>query len=541
MNPKWYFLLVIVVILAAASFACTLTRASAPTPFIFPVPNLTLTALFYPTFLPPTRTPLPLIVQTNTPIANNSTNEPSGEISQTPTQMPPTATKTDRPTESYVGPQERKGPSVVAVYMDQAPTIDGTFDEWIFDRYDISSVVAGKSQWSSNPDLSGNLMIGWNEKFLFIAARVKDDIYKQNASGENLFKGDSLELLLDTIVSGDFYQKSLSGDDYQLGISPGSPQPGKNPEAYLWYPQSRAGEKKQVKIGAMAAGDGYRVEAQIPWDMFDVKASVGKHFGFAFSISDNDKSGENIQQSMVSNDASRILNNPTTWGDLTLAGGPTSKKRSGTSISASYMNTPPTIDGDFGDWSLSPISVKNVVYGKSNWDGANDLSGSVMVGWDDDNLYLGAKVRDEKYVQNTTGENLFKGDSLEILLDKDLIPDFSSTDLDSDDYQLGISPGSPTMGDHPQAYLWYPSSKAGKRSQVIIAAIPVADGYQVEVAIPWSVFGMTPNQGHHYGFSISISDNDNINKDVQQSMVSNVWSRVLTDPTTWGDLILIKH
>jgi hypothetical protein len=243
---------------------------------------------------------------------------------------------------------------------------------------------------------------------------------------------------------------------------------------------------------------------------------------------------------MVSNDVLRILNDTTTWGGLTLAGGPTSKKRSGPSISASYLNSAPAIDGDLGDWSLSPVTVKNVVYGKNNWEGLSDLSGAVMLGWDNDNLYIGVKVKDDQYVQNASGVNLFKGDSLELLLDKDLVGDFSSTILNSDDFQLGISPGSPTAGDHPQAYLWYPNSKAGKQSQVIIAAKLVANGYQVEAAIPWSIFGISPAHGQHFGFSFSISDNDNINKDVQQSMVSNILIRILTDPSTWGDLTLIK-
>lgn len=535
-----YLLFVILFLLVAAIVACNLPRVAAPTPFIFPTPNLTLTALFYPTSLPPTRTSLPLIMQTVTPNVAISTNVAKPSASPTPTKIPPTPTKTKKPTESYVGPEERKEPSVVAVYMDQAPTIDGIFDEWIFDKYDVSNVIAGKSQWSSYSDLSGNFMIGWDEDFLFIAARVKDDKYKQNATGENLYKGDSLEILIDTIVSDDFHQKSLNGDDYQLGLSPGSPQPGTNPEAYLWYPKSKAGEEGDVKIKAMSTDDGYRVEAKIPWDLFSVKPKVGKHFGFAFSISDNDKSGENIQQTMVSNDASRILDDPTTWGDLTLAGGPTSKKRSAPSINASYLSSTPDIDGNLGDWSLSPIMVKNVVYGKDNWDGLNDLSGSVMLGWDDDNLYLGVKVKDNQYAQNASGANLFKGDSLEILLDEDLVGDFSSTILNTDDFQLGISPGSPTVGDNPQAFLWYPSSKTGKRSQVIIAAIPIAGGYQVEAAIPWSIFSITPVHGQHFGFSFSISDNDNISKDIQQSMVSNVGTRVLTNPTSWGELTLIK-
>jgi len=67
-------------------------------------------------------------------------------------------------------------------------------------------------------------------------------------------------------------------------------------------------------------GDGiYRVEARIPWSVFNVTPSNGKHFGFALSVSDNDNSGWNEQQSMVSSAGNRHLTQPMTWGELMLA------------------------------------------------------------------------------------------------------------------------------------------------------------------------------------------------------------------------------
>ena len=64
--------------------------------------------------------------------------------------------------------------------------------------------------------------------------------------------------------------------------------------------------------------------------------------------------------------------------------------------------------------------------------------------------------------------------------------------------------------------------------------------YRVEAAIPWNVFELSPVNGTHYGFCMSVSDNDNPGENAQQSMVSNVATRHLTDPTTWGDLQLVK-
>lgn len=209
-------------------------------------------------------------------------------------------------------------------------------------------------------------------------------------------------------------------------------------------------------------------------------------------------------------------------------------------MNALYFSTPPNIDGRLGDWNQDRYPVENIVFGKSNYTGSEDLSGRAMIGWDDKNLYLGIRVIDDKYVQNAKGANMFKGDSLDILLDSDVPSDFYQGALNGDDYQLGISPGSPTPNDNPEAYLWFPKSIEGKREAVDIAARTREDGYIVEAAIPWSVFDISPKTGDHFGFVFSISDNDNTSSNVQQSMVSYVPIRTLTDPTTWGDLTLVK-
>jgi hypothetical protein len=78
------------------------------------------------------------------------------------------------------------------------------------------------------------------------------------------------------------------------------------------------------------------------------------------------------------------------------------------------------------------------------------------------------------------------------------------------------------------------------RSGVVIAAQrnETEQVTRYEVAIPWSVFEVKPKSGQHFGFVLSVSDNDNLSQNVQQKMVSNVKTRILTDPTTWGDLTL---
>ena len=209
------------------------------------------------------------------------------------------------------------------------------------------------------------------------------------------------------------------------------------------------------------------------------------------------------------------------------------------SIDASSLSTPPTIDGSWGEWTTTQYPLKNVVFGKGNWSGTSDLQASYRVGWDSHYLYLAVKVFDDAYVQNATGANLYKGDSIEVLLSTSPNADSSSLGLTAADYQIGISPGRPSIGQNMEAYLWYPQAKAGSLSNVAIGAVTMNGGYRIEFAIPWSVFGISPVKGQVLGFTVSVSDNDNKTQDVQQTLISSAPHRELNDPTTWG-LVTLK-
>lgn len=315
--------------------ACNMPGFTQPTP-LSPSPNLTLTAIFAQLdtpVSPPSDTPVampeatatltqapteaPTLAPTEPPTSTPTTAPPS------PTPIPPTATtKPTSTTVSYVGPSARSRSPVVAYYLQREPTIDGVFDEWSLDRYDVSSVVFGGANHGNASDLSASLMLGWDDNNLYIAARVRDDRYVQIAKGAKLYRGDGIEILLDTNVSRDYYLDELDKDDYQLGVSAGLNSPGNDMESYLWYPAAKAGSYQIVKMAATQTDSGYRIEVKVPWSLFGIRPDVGQHYGFAFSVSDNDRSGESVQQSMVSNVATRTLTDPTTWGDLRLAGRP---------------------------------------------------------------------------------------------------------------------------------------------------------------------------------------------------------------------------
>ena len=334
LNMRFVFMgLVVISVLSG----CTLPGFSTPTPFSFPTPDQTMTALFEPTQA------VPATSAAEDPDEEEATFTPevipTDTLEITPTEEDGEETPEPTPTEdlepSYEGPAIRSGPSVTATYIDYPIGIDGDLYEWKTPiQKVINYVVYGSANWTDELDCSGTVVAAWDEDYLYIGVRVKDNKYVQEAIKEQIYLGDSIEILFDRYVSADYYLQAMTADDYQIGVSPGrygiqtcyivngklstgcTPEP---PQAYMWFPKTEAGKKTKIKVGALESGKGYQVEFKIPWELLGVaNPQSGDHYGFAISISDNDKADKLLQQTVVSNVSTRYFADPTTWGDLYL-------------------------------------------------------------------------------------------------------------------------------------------------------------------------------------------------------------------------------
>lgn len=206
---------------------------------------------------------------------------------------------------------------------------------------------------------------------------------------------------------------------------------------------------------------------------------------------------------------------------------------------APVLEPPPGVNGDLAEWTFLVYPVGEANFGRENWQGANDLSALWNIAWDEEYLYVAIKVKDDTFVQQATGENIFKGDSLELWIDTDRAGDANTPTLNGDDFQLGLSPGDltgPTV--LPEAYLWFPKEQARSVPGPVIATRLVEGGYNLEVAVPWTIFGMAPHAGQSLGFALSLNDNDAAGSVQQQTQVANRRNQKLSEPNTWGILVL---
>ena len=200
------------------------------------------------------------------------------------------------------------------------------------------------------------------------------------------------------------------------------------------------------------------------------------------------------------------------------------------------------IDADLSDWPKEPTFTLNdksqiVFGGDSNWSGPADLSTQAWVGWAPEGLYMAFNILDDKLVQTTSDANIWHGDYMELQLDTELEKDYASSEMNDDDYQLGISPGD--FANVPPALIaWFgpittPQIKAIQRAQV-----KTADGYILELFMPKdSLPGINFSEGGSFGMNINPSDSDGIDQEVMMSTSSK---RTLTDPRTFGKIVLVK-
>ncbi len=210
----------------------------------------------------------------------------------------------------------------------------------------------------------------------------------------------------------------------------------------------------------------------------------------------------------------------------------------GSPVHAARLANAPRIDGDVSEWTLFNF-INQATFRPENWTGPADASAAYTFAWDAQNLYLAVQVTDDKHVQTEIGELIFKGDSLELLFDSNLSGDFNDTQLSGDDFQLGLSPAT-LLTEPPETYLWFPAAKKGTATGVTLAVKPSAagEGYTLEATLPWALFGLTPAPDNRFGFVLSVSDNDNPATAEQQTLIASVAARRLTNPATWGTLIL---
>lgn len=284
-----------------------------PTPDLASIP-LTPLVTRAPSDLAPTPSPIGVVtpIATYTPLP-----APTPTPAATPTATPlPSPTPTALPT-PYSGPFRNNGGDYTGLRTESI-TVDGSLADWaIVPAIPVSAVQSGAENLTGQSDLAVDARVAWDDARLYVVYEVADDLHVQPLAGFNLFNGDSTELFIDADLAGDFPEASQNGDDFEIGFSAGD-FAGIGPEAFVYQPQQRVDWNQQIMVAAQRVGEGYVIEAAIPWSLLGRQPAPGMAFGYALGAFDNDAPGSAAQQTAVVHPPGLAFDQPTTYGNLRL-------------------------------------------------------------------------------------------------------------------------------------------------------------------------------------------------------------------------------
>lgn len=249
----------------------------------------------------------PLVQPTPIP----TTNADDGEVAPTVTGSAVIPTIPSGQTLSRIPVPRRDGP----------PAMDGKLDEWAAGEGIATPYVVARSDEGAAPvTLEATWWLAWDDNFLYLAAAVADDIHVQTQPPRLSYRGDSLEVQLDTDLAGD-EGTLINGDDYQYLFSPGD-LAGRSPAVFRFRGTAdntmADAPATGARITAVSTSYGYNVEAAIPWRDLDLTPIAGLTLGAALSVNDNDTPGTAVQEMMLSHVSTRRWRDPGSWGTLIL-------------------------------------------------------------------------------------------------------------------------------------------------------------------------------------------------------------------------------
>jgi chitinase len=203
------------------------------------------------------------------------------------------------------------------------------------------------------------------------------------------------------------------------------------------------------------------------------------------------------------------------------------------------------IDGRLDDWPAAPDFTfdqdSQIVYRlqPGNWNGPQDFSARAWAGWAADGLYFAFEVTDDRHIQDWSGPSLWQGDYMELQIDTRLDDDYDDTAMSDDDYQLGFSPGD-FASVLPEAAVWFGPVEAAQVKLIRQAQTRAGEGYVMEVFLPIGLLqGLRLEAGAAFGMNVNPSDTDHAGQP-QKLMMSTSPIRTLSDPTTFGKIVLVN-
>jgi hypothetical protein len=252
--------------------------------------------------------------------ANGEENNGEETADPTPENDLPVAPTVTLPGDGSAEPSQPGSSSVVAIRLTTPPQINADLSDWPEGPTAVSNHVVHRTDGvTRSPTAQAVWRLGWDGSNLYAAAVVTDDVHVQTQQGNQIWRGDSLELQIETNPARN--GRTLAPSNFQIALSPGNFS--NIPPSAVRFQGTADGAIPEapghnIVIAARQTGDGYIIEAAIPWSDLNVTPAPGMRLGLALNLNDNDTPNTARQEMMLSNVSTRTFRDPTSWGTLTL-------------------------------------------------------------------------------------------------------------------------------------------------------------------------------------------------------------------------------
>jgi len=218
----------------------------------------------------------------------------------------------------------------------------------------------------------------------------------------------------------------------------------------------------------------------------------------------------------------------------------TGKKSSGAGRVVQVRRAPEgiSLDGSTGNWPgvpAEPVDPSRLVSGLPN----PALRGDFRLCWDEKFFYVYVQVKDPTPMRNEgANSSLWSGDGVELFVGgKDLT---TTAGIVYDDRQVLLG-----AGETAKVFVAHAGSEAdgirlAQDCKVTLIKDVSGAGYVIVAALPWSIFGVKPEDGREFLFDLGINNTDDGHLRIQQLM----WNGAPDNSTrrgAWGRARLVTN
>ncbi|HVD99090.1 MAG TPA: sugar-binding protein [Cytophagaceae bacterium] len=410
---------------------------------------------------------------------------------------------------------------------EQSITIDGNY--W-YDPFWTGSVPIPRASASGNvvvgsTDNTFDFAATYDENYLYITTIVKETYafnqtqtwFQDDSDPSTPWEDDAVEIFIDPKNGHPLFQAIFSHK-----VDPNVP-----PELWINGNYTKDGIlfETAFQTGTKYVSQ-YQVEVAIPWSKLGITPHSGLQFGLDIAVDDDDNGGARDGQ-IAWKGTANDWNSTANYGIVRL---------NAADYGVGYVNYntgSPVVDGNvIHDAAYSSFPVANV---QKQVIGTSDNEVNVRMTYDANYLYVGVMVWDNHAYTNTLyhdSPEIWNDDAVEIFIDP------LNTKLPYFDPNLHrqILVKYSSSGVPPQVSIRGNANGILAASQIENAVIYVG-GYSVEVAIPWTNLGISPNVGTYIGFDVAVDDDDD--GGFRDSQLA--WRGTINDyqnASVWGTILL---